>query len=184
MPDKPPCPPPTPVIFTRAWFESYSLQPIIPPEFRFRFPFNTLVYVLLPLIVPIIIILVFARFAVKTQVSRSRIKLLEKEAFGRKQKALLHVLAEIEREVEDAVADLVDSSDPVPVYQTPTHPVISANHRKIVSWLNTLPIHKEFAYFEDVSDSHAMIVCREVETFEFHRLGEPIVKHWAAHFVM
>jgi len=140
--------------------------------------------VLLPLIVPIIIILVFARFAVKTQVSRSRIKLLEKEAFGRKQKALLHVLAEIEREVEDAVADLVDSSDPVPVYQTPTHPVISANHRKIVSWLNTLPIHKEFAYFEDVSDSHAMIVCREVETFEFHRLGEPIVKHWAAHFVM
>jgi hypothetical protein len=143
---------------------------------------------LLPLLIPIILFLVFSRFAVKTLSSRSRIKFLEKEFFKRKQKALLHVLAEIEHEVEDAVVDLIDGSDPVPVYQTlpksSTHPVICSNHRRIAAWLNALPIHKEFAYFEGVANSHAMIVCRDIHRVDSDRLGQPIVRHWASQLVI
>lgn len=187
----PPLSPP-PAIFTRAWFERYiprGIPPrIIPQALQWRFPFSILVYVFLPLFIPTAIFLVFLNFAIKTRSSRLRIRLLEEEASNRKQKALVHVLSEIDQEVEEAFADLIDSSDPIPVYPSKpgssTHPIICSNHQKIAAWLNTLPLHKEFAYFEKVRNSHGMIVCRDVQNYDFHRLGEPLLRHFANHFVM
>lgn len=185
IPNTPPLPLPKTAVFTREWFKSYIPRPNVPQALRFPFPFSILIYALLPLLIPVIMLLVFSRFAIKTQSSRLRIKLLEKESWKRKQKVLLHVLAEIEQGVEEAVADLIDGSDPVPIYQrSSNHPVIGTNHRKIATWLNALAIHKEFAYFEDVANSHAMIVCRDIQTVDSHRLGVPVVKHWADHLVI
>jgi len=89
------------------------------------------------------------------------------------------------------VVDLIDNpaSDPSSIYQSSeepsrAHPIISANHTKIVKWLNLLPIKKEIAYFPGVRNSHAVIVCRDVTRFEFHRRGEGVLRHWANCFIL
>jgi len=160
---------------------------MLPPILRFRFPLNLVVYALLPVLIPALLTLVISRFALATHASRSRIKVLEKEANGSEKKLLVHLLDEIEREMEGAVADLIDDPDPIPMYlteQSRAHPVISPDHRKIAAWLNTLPIKKELTYFQKVVNSHAMIVCRDIHHFDFHRLGEPVLRHWVSHFAI
>jgi len=119
--------------------------------------------------------------------SRARIKALEKAARSGNQQTLLNLVAEIEREMEEAVVDIIDNPNPSPIYQTKvskSHPIITPNHKKIANWLNTLPIKKELAYFPDVRNSHAMIVSRDVQRFELHRLGEPVLRHWATSFIL
>jgi hypothetical protein len=54
--------------------------------------------------------------------------------------------------MEEAVADLIDSPDSdlsSSIYRNREHPIISHNHKKIVDWLNLLPIKKEIAYFPE-----------------------------------
>ena len=124
--------------------------------------------------------MVILRFSLATRSSRARIKQLEQEAQSAGQEKLSDILAELEREVED-VADIVDNSVPS---SGRAHPIISANHKKIVNWLNSLPIKKEIAYFPAVRNSHAIIVCRDVQRFEVHRLGESLLRHWANCFIL
>jgi hypothetical protein len=55
----------------------------------------------------------------------------------------------------------------------------------MISSLNALPqLTKHLAYYEHVRNSHAMIVCRDVKRFEFHKKGEGVVKVWAEGFVL
>ncbi|KAG5637684.1 hypothetical protein H0H81_003600 [Sphagnurus paluster] len=68
--------------------------------------------------------------------------------------------------------------------QTSEQPILTPLHHKIVMWLNQLPLRKELAYFPNARNSHAMIVCRDVKRFEAHRLGEGILRHWAASFIL
>ncbi|KAF8074750.1 DUF676-domain-containing protein [Lyophyllum atratum] len=63
-------------------------------------------------------------------------------------------------------------------------PILSPVQVKIAGWLNRLPLHKQLAYFPDVRNAHAMIVCRDVKRFEAHRRGEGIVRHWATSFIL
>jgi len=97
------------------------------------------------------------------------------------------LFAELEREMEEAVVDLIDNPDPSPSYQpemSKQHPIITPNHKRIATWLNSLPIKKELAFFPAVRNSHAMIICRDVKRFEVHRLGESVVKHWAQSLIL
>ncbi|KAF5383782.1 hypothetical protein D9615_003712 [Tricholomella constricta] len=63
-------------------------------------------------------------------------------------------------------------------------PILSPLQHKIAGWLNQLPLRKELAYFPDVRNAHALIVCRDVKRFEAHRRGEGIIRHWAASFIL
>lgn len=187
MPDVPPPPPQKPGMLTADWFRGFKPRPFLPPFLRFKFPFNFVVYALLPVLIPAIVALLITRFALASHSSRSRIKLLEKESTSNGKKRLIHILSEIEHEMEAAVADLIDDPDPAPVYQLElnrTQPIITPEHKRIAAWLNTLPIKKELAYFENVVNSHAMIVCRDPKRFEFHRMGEPVLRHWAKQLIM
>ena len=123
--------------------------------------------------------------------SRVRIRQLEREAHTAGHQRLADILAELEREVEEVVVDLIDNptGDPSSIYQSSeepsrAHPIISPNHTKIVKWLNLLPIKKEIAYFPGVRNSHAVIVCRDVARFEYHRRGEGVLRHWANSFIL
>ena len=93
--------------------------------------------------------------------------------------------------MEEAVVDLIDN--PVsPSYQSAPskessraqQPILSPSHKKIVNWLNLLPIKKNLAYFPGIRNSHGVIVSRDVERFEFHRQGEGLIRHWANSFIL
>jgi hypothetical protein len=188
LPSVPPPKPPKPTVLTADWFQSFKpSRPIMPPFLQFRFPLNLVVYTLLPLLIPIFISMALLRLTIASRSSRARIRLLEQEAHNGNQKALVGLMAELEREMEEAVVDLIDNPDPSPIYQSEAskeHPIITPNHRKIANWLNALPIKKELAYFPAVRNAHAMIISRDVKRFEIHRLGEPVLRHWATSFIL
>ena len=148
----------------------------------------------MPILIPLFICLAITRLSLATRSSRARIKQLEQEARTAGHEKLADILAELELEVEEAVvAELIDNNlNPVPSsYQSSketstsrAHPILTPNHKKIVNWLNLIPIKKEIAYFPGVRNSHAMIVCRDVKRFEFHRQGEVVLRHWANSFIL
>ena len=149
-------------------------------------------YISLPVVIPAFISLVILRLSLASRSSRFRIKQLEEEAHTTGQQKLADTIAELEREVEEAVVDLIDNPDlSSSIYQpsqpstsSRAQPIISPNHKKIVNWLNLLPIKKEIAYFPEVRNAHPIIVCRDVEHYESHRKGEGVLRHWANSFIL
>ncbi|KAH9888777.1 DUF676-domain-containing protein [Cubamyces lactineus] len=102
--------PPKPRAFSAQWFKELKPgRPLLPPALQFSFPYNVLIYVLTPVLVPLFLSLVLTRLSLASHASRSRIKQLEKEETGTER--LVHVFATLEREVEDAVVDMFDNSD-------------------------------------------------------------------------
>ncbi|KAL0953743.1 hypothetical protein HGRIS_004933 [Hohenbuehelia grisea] len=190
LPPTPPELPPQPTMFSVAWFRSLGpSRPILPPLLQFRFPFNIVMYLLLPLLIPLFLLMIIVRFVLATRSSRARIKLLEEHP-SREQR-LLNILSLVEKEVENRIVDLMEEPSALeggngaPAMQAATHksqPIISAVQRRILASLNQLPIKKELAYIPDVRNSHAIIVCRDVKRFEAHRIGEGVVRHWADSF--
>ena len=145
-----------------------------------------MIYILLPILIPVFLSLVITRLSIASQSSRARIKQLEKESHATGHQKLADILAELEREMEEVVVDPthLSSSLSQASISSRAHPIITANHKKIVNWLNVLPIKKEVAYFPGVRNSHAMVVCRDVKRFEFHRKGEGVLRHWANSFIL
>ena len=142
---------------------------------------------------PILISLVILRLSLASRSSRVRIKRLEKEARNTGQQKLADTLAKLERDMEEAVVDLIEKPDLSPsIYQQRSQrsprsceqPIISPNHKKIVNWLNLLPIKKEIVYLPQVRNSHPIIVCRDVGRSESHRKGEGVLRHWANCFIL
>lgn len=187
LPAVPPPLPPKPAVLSVDWFRSMKpRRPLLPPALQLRFPLNLILYTFLPLLVPVFLSLAILNFSLKTRSSRARIKLLE--ASSSNQAKLIHVFAELESQVEEMVVDLVDDPNPssrgVNITRPQAHPILSPYQRKSAAWLNQLPIQKELAYFTDVRNSHAMIVCRDVKRFELHKLGEGVLRHWANAFIL
>ncbi|RXW21678.1 hypothetical protein EST38_g4176 [Candolleomyces aberdarensis] len=189
--DNPPPPPAKVRTLSKAWFKRVrSRPPIFPPALQFRFPFNLVMYGLLPILVPTFLSLVIVNFTLASHSSRARIKDLEADSSNANR--LAHILAELEREMEGAVIDLIDSDDPEPTQPSKTpvikkgqHPILTSNQKKIVTWMNTLPgLKKELAFFPNVRNAHAMIVSRDVKRFEAHRLGENVIRHWASSLII
>ncbi|KAF7309801.1 DUF676 domain-containing protein [Mycena indigotica] len=187
VPEVPPPPESKPMVFTPKWFKSIKFtRPPLPPWLTFRFPFNYVVYLMIPLLIPTVLSLTLFRLAVATRSSRLRIKLLEEDAASPGSvERLAQVLAKLESQVESTVLDLVeetsadDDSSPNKV-----QPLLTTVQRRIAANLNKLPITKEIAYFPTIRFAHAVIVCRDVRNFEWHKAGENIVKHWSTVFIL
>jgi len=142
---------------------------------------------LLPLLFPSIITLALIRLSIASHYSRSRVKLLEAEDASTSSQRLVHILGQLEREVEDMVVDIVDDPNtPFPSQEnTKTSPRLTALQRKMAAVLNALPqLKKERVYIRDVRNAHSVIIARDVENYAFHRIGEGVLRHWADAFVM
>ena len=126
--------------------------------------------------------MVVYRLSSDARLSRSRIKLLEKQS------NLDDMLANLERRVEEAVVDFIDdaptqasdldnekSGDISPV-------VLTALQQSMAKSLNRLPIEKQLAFLDIGHNSHATIISRDVQRFEMHKLGWGIIRHWADSF--
>lgn len=121
--------------------------------------------------------------------SRSRIKLLEAEDPSTAQR-LVHIFGHLERQVEDIVVDIVDDpsvSIPSPGWTKTSKetPRVTPAQRRMAASLNALvQLKKELVYLPDMRNSHATIIARDVQNFDFHRIGEGVLRHWADAFVM
>jgi hypothetical protein len=129
--------------------------------------------------------LAVVRLSISSRRSRSRIKLLEAEDPSATQR-LVHIIGQLERQVEDIVVDIVD--DPPVSISSPGSketPRVTAAQRRMAASLNALPqLKKELVFIPDVRNSHATIIARDVQNYEFHRIGEGVLRHWADAFVM
>lgn len=142
---------------------------------------------LLPLLFPSIITLALIRLSIASHYSRSRVKLLEAEDASTSSQRLVHILGQLEREVEEMVVDIVDDPNtPIPSQEsTKTSPRLTALQRKMAAVLNALPqLKKERVYIPDVRNAHSVIIARDVKNYAFHRIGEGVLRHWADAFVM
>ncbi|TRM64815.1 putative serine esterase-domain-containing protein [Schizophyllum amplum] len=63
------------------------------------------------------------------------------------------------------------------------HPVTTPLQHKMAEQLNELPLVKVRTFFPGAVNAHAVIVCRDVETFSWQKVGQGALRHWADHFV-
>lgn len=114
-----------------------------------------------------------------------RVRLLEAEDASTTQR-LVHIFGQLEREVEDLVDD---PNTPIPSQEgtkgSKKGPRVNAAQKRMAAVLNALPqLKKERVYISGVRNSHAAIVMRDVESLEFQKIGEGVLRHWADAFVM
>lgn len=143
-----------------------------------------MVYALLPAIIPLAISMLLIYLPFGAYHSRARIRLLEKD--GSYSQRLINVLADLDKNVEDTVADIIDNTGSDQSDSSTQGPqgksILTPVQYQIAVSLNKLPITKHLAYIQNISNSHAVIVCRDIARFEIHRAGEGVVRHWAASF--
>jgi hypothetical protein len=143
---------------------------------------------LLPILFPTFICVALLRLSISSRKSRTRLKLLEAEDASAT-KRLVHIFAQLEREVEDIVVDIID--DPTPIQSQEStktskkSPRATPAQRKMANVLNSLPqLKKERAYIANLRNSHGTIIARDMQKFDFHKIGEGVLRHWADVFVM
>jgi hypothetical protein len=137
---------------------------------------------MIPILLPTLISLALIRLTLASRSSRARIKALEDDSNTER---LIHIISRLEKELEETVADIIDNADTAPlVSQDDGTSLLTPIQQRMVMSLNKLPITKERVFFPNVRNSHAMIVSRDVKRFDFHKLGEPVIRHWADSFIL
>ena len=62
---------------------------------------------------------------------------------------------------------------------------LSDLQRQMVVHLNALPnLKKELAFFDPTTNSHAVIVARDVKRYKYHEQGWGVLRHLADHFII
>ncbi|TFY78157.1 hypothetical protein EWM64_g5855 [Hericium alpestre] len=125
LPAEPPTQPP------QVWYKSLGARiprlPL-PPRLVASFPYNILIYTSFPILLPTLVTLVVIRLSLAAHSSRGRIRLLEAEDTENAGERLVHVFAGLERQMEEAVVDIIDEGVPIePVQERQQHPSASAS---------------------------------------------------------
>ncbi|THH32042.1 hypothetical protein EUX98_g2159 [Antrodiella citrinella] len=201
--------PPPPTLFSRMWFKNVkSFKIPLPPVLQFKFPGNILVLILIPILLPAVLGLVVFRISLDNRKSRSRLRLLEKDESYRER--LVHAIGRVERSIEDAAVDFMDdpgreqtsllqadgsspatassSASQEPGSEAPklqSVDVLLPLQHIIVQTLNALPnLKKHLVFVDPVTNSHAVIIARDVKRFKHHELGQGVLRHLADNFIM
>lgn len=183
---------------------SESLPPV-PPPLRFAFPLNVMAVPFLPILLPAFATVVLVRFSICSKKSRARLQTLEADASARER--LIHVVAKLERELEAAALKICEDPRGPSASTNPTfggsevpelasgmeaapktgsssfsRPVLTAGQLRSIDNLNKIPqLKKTLAFFADVFNSHAIIICR-MPKYQHNWKGECVMRHWADHF--
>ncbi|KAG9028709.1 hypothetical protein FRB95_006151 [Tulasnella sp. JGI-2019a] len=278
-----------PPLFSKMWWvEWYNRPSNLPPALQKPFPWNILVYILLPLLAVFVPIAVVSTFSYNVFHSRRRIKLLESTEGSGNRSTIMQLMNNLERGVEDAVVEFMDddvlkqteetldingnggmescastptegattpmlptdderpgklvtkpppltssvlrhrrrssitytpSSDPHSPYYSrrasnpplpvghngnnisklaastvnsatendmkspENQPILAPTQLRMIQNLNALPtLKKEFVFLDNMRNSHATIVCRDLKRFDFHKRGEGVLRNFADGF--
>jgi len=180
-----PPPPPPPSFFSEAYWARY--KPTLPPFLQRRFPVNLLIYIALPLLIPVFLSMLIVRFSLTSRQSRRRIQLLEKTTAADESR-LMHLLREMDQEMGNAVAEMIDQSgakeaSTVPTKANTAGPILSDAQCAMVRQLNTIPqMVKHIAYIHEYMNAHAVIICRDPKNFPHHVDGRAVIQHWVDGF--
>lgn len=61
--------------------------------------------------------------------------------------------------------------------------LLTQEQENMVRSLNTIPNMKKYrVFFEEVRNSHAIIISRDPRRFEIHERGVEVLRHWAERF--
>lgn len=67
----------------------------------------------------------------------------------------------------------------------PAGPILSPSQLRMVHWLNSVPsMKKHIVFLDHLRNSHGTIVCRDMETYDFHKRGEGVLRHWADGYLL
>ncbi|KAF5393582.1 hypothetical protein D9757_000390 [Collybiopsis confluens] len=160
----------------------------LPPFLNYPFPINLLIYAAIPILFPTVLSLALIRFTRASRASKERITLLERDDIETKSEhqSLAQVLTNLERQVEETVADFIveDPSSIVPKVKASAHPILTPLQRTICARLNAIPqLKKEIAFITGVANTHSGIISRH-EMWDKHGYGLNVLRHWAGSLVV
>ncbi|KAF8519044.1 DUF676-domain-containing protein [Hysterangium stoloniferum] len=186
LPSSPP-PKPNPSVLSLAYYHNMKFRgPWLPPALQFRFPGNIIFMVFIPVLFPVMVGVLAVRLGLDARASRARIRLLETDPS--RTDTLSNMLRSIEKNVDDAVADILDDpGEPITESETSapaTHEtILTARQHRMATSLNSLPqLRKHFVFIHPITNSHATIVSRDVKRFVLHKRGEGVLRHLAHNF--
>ncbi|KAJ7606155.1 DUF676-domain-containing protein [Mycena polygramma] len=139
-----------------------SLRPLTfnGPFIAWVFPWNIILYLLLPLLIPIGILYLASDYILSSRSSRARIHLLEQTAPA-------------------PIPTPTSELDVPPGFDTA---LMTAQQAAIVHALNRLGgVRKYTAFRPAVRNSHAMLICLDPR-FADHRAGRGVLRHWVDSF--
>nr|WRH23613.1 glucan 1,3-beta-glucosidase [Naematelia aurantialba] len=158
----------------------------LPPVLRYRFPFNYIILLLFPIMLPLVVILMTARLSLDTRRSRRRLQQLAQAAPTRARHAsrpssipsasglsvqgLREAIRRVERSIESDLIATMDTPDrrtmhvspPVHSQEVTLKVRLSDSQLRMALWLNALPLVKFVSWYPDVTNSHAVSIVRWV----------------------
>nr|XP_031861954.1 uncharacterized protein CI109_002784 [Kwoniella shandongensis]KAA5529026.1 hypothetical protein CI109_002784 [Kwoniella shandongensis] len=150
----------------------------LPPVLRYPFPFNYIILLFFPILLPILVILIFARQSLDTRRSKRRLQELAQtssagarspipSASGLSIQGLRDAIRRIERNLE---SDLIESAETPDIFTHIKAPVqphevtvklrLKDAQLRMAMWLNALPLKKHITWWPEIRNAHATIVVR------------------------
>ncbi|KAK1926452.1 putative serine esterase-domain-containing protein [Papiliotrema laurentii] len=190
----------------RGWGVSIGT---LPPVLRYRFPFNYMIMLLFPVMLPLVITLIVSRLALDTRRSRRRLQQLSQapptstprrgdqspsipSAAGLSIQSLRDAIRRVERELESDLIESMDSpTDEVhhghvhhkghsrPHAAVYTKVDLKDSQLRMALWLNKLPIKKYITWYPDVANAHSVSIVRDPTGFPAHNQGRGLLRRWA-----
>ncbi|WVW78563.1 hypothetical protein I302_100519 [Kwoniella bestiolae CBS 10118] len=171
----------------------------LPPVLRYRFPFNYIILLLFPIMLPLIIILILARQSFDTRRSKRRLQLLSQTSSsssssqvpssgGLSIQALRDGIRRIERSLESDLVENQELLDSPALHHRPRHGVADEGDLKVILkdsqmrmcyWLNQLPLEKYLTWWPEITNAHATAIVRDPHKFPVHERGRGLIRLWA-----
>ncbi|WWC87476.1 uncharacterized protein L201_002365 [Kwoniella dendrophila CBS 6074] len=182
--------------FTNEW-KGRRRQPLPPPFMLFPWPFNYLMFLIFPLLIPFVLVYLAGAITLHNFHSRKRIRSHRDSAERQpllvlSSTSLADTVGSATKELQDTLADSVRPSTSLDGTSTPplSDPV---EHSKIAPLLLTpaqklmirnmngaIPhAQRVVSWFPWAYNSHAMLICRDTKRFPWQEDGRGVVRTWA-----
>ncbi|KAL5512229.1 hypothetical protein ACEPAG_3514 [Sanghuangporus baumii] len=177
---------------------------VLPSYLRFDFPYNMLIYSLLPLLAPAFIGAAVIRLGISARKSRVRIRALEKDVSFTE--ALWHSIEVLQNDMQtrdvqpsgltanvdiqqsEAVSTGTVLEETASSAKTDSRKHLPGFNDKQIAMsrsLNDLPnLRKFLVWIHPIRNSHAHIVCRDIKTIPSQKIGEGVLRHVADHLLI
>ncbi|KAL7418562.1 hypothetical protein Q5752_007020 [Cryptotrichosporon argae] len=178
----------------RSWTTALGT---LPPVLRFRFPYNYIILLFFPILLPVVIALLVARLSLDSSSSRTRLQRLARasssgasspgplmaSSSGISVDSLREAIMRVERSLEQPMILEADSNELTPLRGSSqdgdVQVLMTDSQLRMCVWLNNLHIKKYVAWFPEVANSHAVIVVRNPAQFQIHEKGRNVLRVWA-----
>ncbi|AFR95193.2 lipid particle protein [Cryptococcus neoformans] len=172
----------------------------LPPVLRYRFPFNYVILLLFPIMLPIVLCLILARQSLDTSRSKRRLQQLAQtssstftasqtpitsSASGLSIQHLRDTVRRIERNIESEFIENADGpsldiyNNSTPLQQVVIKAQLKDSQLRMALWLNQLPFKKYLTWWPEITNAHATAIVRDAHLFPQHERGRGMLKFWA-----